>query len=151
MESHKHTQHTLFHHAMTYKKVGLCTYFMKMWSIQRCTHILSLFPKSLNTIKQKWSCHCCKKVAFSKWCCLLIQCTLVYQINVQHNLLTFWKIPTCTALFHPAHFISFGKFSILHAFLLSEFLKNSILHALFHPAHFINFGKFSILHYYLID
>ena len=138
MESHKHTQHTLFHHAMTYKKVGLCTYFMKMWSIQRCTHILSLFPKSLNTIKQKWSCHCCKKVAFSKWCCLLIQCTLVYQINVQHNLLTFWKIPTCTALFYPA--CIFTKW----------IYKNSILHALFHPAHLINFGKFSSLHFYSI-
>ena len=72
--------------------------------------------------------------------------TLVYQIIVQHILLIFGKNPSCTPLFHPAHFINFENFSILHWYLFSESLENSILHALFHPAHLINFGKFSSLH-----
>ena len=105
--------------------------------VKCCTHTcLQHFTWELKCTNQSWR---SQKVAFSKWCCLLIQCTLVYQINMQHNLLTFWKIPTCTALFYPA--CIFTKW----------IYKNSILHALFHPAHFINFGKFSILHYYLID
>ena len=117
---------------------------LQLWFVHFSSHVKCCrheWPCTMYLLrtKQKWSCHCCKKVAFSKWCCLLIQCTLVYQINVQHNLLTFWKIPTCTALFYPA--CIFTKW----------IYKNSILHALFHPAHFINFGKFSILHYYLID
>ena len=51
--------------------------------------------------------------------------TLLYQIIVQHNLLIFDENPSCTPLFHPAHFIYFQDFAILHI--------------LFHPAHLIPF------------
>ena len=83
--------------------------------------------------------------------------TLVYQINVQHNLLFFWKIPTCMVLFHPAHFINFGNFSQFFYFYSNKIRKIPTCTALFHPAHLINFEEFSnlhlysILHDYLID
>ena len=76
--------------------------------------------------------------------------TLVYQINVQHNLLFFQKNPTCMVLFHPAHFINFGNFSQFFDFYSNKIRKIPTCTALFHPAHFINFEEFSNLHVYTI-
>ena len=74
--------------------------------------------------------------------------TLVYLINVLHNLIIFWKNPTYTPLFHPSRVenfqakivsivVIFGKFqparpySILHVYWFWYFFHHT---RLFHPA-----------------
>ena len=46
--------------------------------------------------------------------------TLAYLINVLHILLISWKIPTCTALFHPARLFILGNFKPKPLFLLMK-------------------------------
>ena len=62
--------------------------------------------------------------------------TLVSLIIVQQILLIFWKIPSCTALFHPARLLILGNFKPKPLFLL---IKNEK----FQPAR-----PYSILHVY---
>ena len=89
-------------------------------------------------------------IYLSRQLCFGRKSTLVYQINVQHNLLFFQKNPTCMVLFHPAHFINFGNFSQFFDFYSNKIRKIPTCTALFHPAHFINFEEFSSLHVYSI-
>ena len=76
---------------------------------------------------------------------LLFWYTLAYQIIVQQTLLIFWKIPSCTALFHPARLLILGNFKPKPLFLLIK-MKNSNLHGLIPSCTFIKFWKFSNLH-----
>ena len=67
--------------------------------------------------------------------------TLVYLVNVLHNLSIFWKNPTRSPLFHSAHLLILGNFQAKMIFI-AVFLENSNQHGLIPSCMFTNFGIF---------
>ena len=69
-------------------------------------------------------------------------CTLVYLINMQHVLINFLKNSNLHGLITSCTFIKFWKFSSLHDFYVSNFLKIPTCTALLHPARLLILGNF---------
>ena len=72
----------------------------------------------------------------------LVVCTLVYLINIQRVLLKFLKNSNLHGLITSCTFIKFWKFSSLHDFYISNFLKNPTCTALLNPARLLILGNF---------
>ena len=73
----------------------------------------------------------------------IFKTTLVSLIIVQQILLIFWKIPSCTALFHPARLLILGNFKPKPLFLLikNEKLRPARHYFILHDHWFLEFWQ----------